>query len=107
MIADVLADAAEEIRDSLVEYPLENYDNLAREIMCVLASMDALRIKIDNMGSEVERLANEVIDREIAAGRIIDLGNGRLHGQNVQQRRRACTSYKKAIKRQHRRNYRG
>ena len=44
--------------------------------MCVVASMDALRIKIDNMGSE--RLANEVIDREIAAGRIIDLGNGRL-----------------------------
>jgi hypothetical protein len=32
----------------------------------------------DNMGSVVERLANEVIDREIAAGRIIDLGNGRL-----------------------------
>jgi hypothetical protein len=75
-IADILHDAAEEIRDSLVEDPLESYDNLAREIMCVVASMDALRIKIDNMGSE--RLANEVIDREIAAGRIIDLGNGRL-----------------------------
>ena len=30
MIADILHDAAEEIRDSLVEYPLENYDNLAQ-----------------------------------------------------------------------------
>jgi hypothetical protein len=77
-LADILHDAAEEIRVSLVEDPLKSYGNLAREIMCVVASMDALRIKIDNMGSVVERLANEVIDREIAAGRIIDLGNGRL-----------------------------
>lgn len=78
MIADILHDAAEEIGDSLVEYGLENYGNLAREIMCIAASMDALRIKIDNMGSVAERLANEVIDNELAAGPIIDLGNGRL-----------------------------
>jgi hypothetical protein len=60
MIADILHDAAEEIRDSLVEYGLETYGNLAREIMCTIAMMETLSTRIDNMGSVVERLANEV-----------------------------------------------
>jgi hypothetical protein len=77
-IADTLHDAAASIRDTIAEDGLEIYGNLAREIMCTVAMMDALRFKVDNMGSEVERLANEVADGEIAAGSIIDLAHGRL-----------------------------
>jgi hypothetical protein len=49
-IADVLSDAAREIRDYLADNGLKNYGNdAAREIMYVVGWMEALRVKIDAM----------------------------------------------------------
>jgi hypothetical protein len=49
-IADTLYDAANDIR-GYIEDDMEPYDKLAAEIMGIVAMMDALRGKIDALGS--------------------------------------------------------
>jgi hypothetical protein len=51
-IADTLYDAADDIRGYIEDDGLETYGNLAREIMCTVAMMDALREKIDALGNK-------------------------------------------------------